>query len=105
MSIRSRPKQTEYFECFQLPISLRFREAGLQLNRLKNAVEQLGRDETWFPKDSGGLGSILWWLVTDGKNVFLRNEDGFLDELRGPMGSELLRLLSALKMCSVKLRN
>ena len=60
----------------------RFREAGLQLSRLKSAIEQLRRDETWFPKDGGGSATKLWWLVTDGKNAFLRNEDGFLDELK-----------------------
>src|SRR3984893_7607395 len=43
-----------------------------------NRSRQLRRDETWFPKDGGERASKLWWLVTDGKNVFLRNEDGFL---------------------------
>jgi DNA-binding transcriptional MerR regulator len=74
----------------------RFREAGLQLGRLKRAVEQLRAEETWFPQDTGSSANRLWWLVTDGKNVFLRNEDGFLDELR-PSGQRAFAFVISLE--------
>jgi hypothetical protein len=59
-------------------------------------VEQLRREETWFPQDGGTSTNRLWWLVTDGKNVFLRNEDGFLDELR-PNGQRAFAFVISLE--------
>jgi DNA-binding transcriptional MerR regulator len=60
----------------------RLRETGVELARLKEAIQQLARDETWFPENPPNGATVLRWLVTDGKRVMLENDDGFLDELR-----------------------
>lgn len=59
----------------------RLREGGVQLGRLKAAVQTLCRDGPWVAK--GDPMSRLNWLITDGSEVFLRNDDGFLDALTG----------------------
>ncbi len=58
----------------------RLRETGVELARLKAAMQTLARYNTW--KKSADDTTPLRWLVTDGKEVFLRDADGFLDQLR-----------------------
>jgi DNA-binding transcriptional MerR regulator len=94
--IRGKVRYYSYRDLVVARAVQRFREAGLQLNRLKSAVEQLRREETWFPQDDEGSAKRLRWLVTDGRNVFLRNEDGFLDELR-PNGQRAFAFVISLE--------
>ena len=57
------------------------RNTGVRLGRLKSAIKYLRYDHAWFPSRARRSKPIQW-LVTDGKEVLLKNEDGFLDELR-----------------------
>ena len=59
----------------------RLRAAGVRLHLLKSAVERMARDDFW----SDGVEPVdgLKWVVSDGSSVFLRDEDGFLDEITG----------------------
>lgn len=59
----------------------RLRETGVELSRLKQAVAKLSAEFVW----QADLDPIarLSWVVSDGKEVLLRNEDGFLDDLSG----------------------
>jgi DNA-binding transcriptional MerR regulator len=59
----------------------RLREGGVQLGRLKSAVQTLCRDAPWVAREDPS--ECLNWLITDGTEVFLRNHDGFLDTLAG----------------------
>jgi DNA-binding transcriptional MerR regulator len=60
----------------------RLRETGVELARLKDAMKTLAQDDTWLPKKVTDGANPLRWLVTDGKEVFLENDDGFVDQLR-----------------------
>ena len=53
---------------------------GVKLRRLKKAMKDLRQDHSWFPK--GRRSEPIQWLVSDGRAVLLKHEDGFLDELR-----------------------
>jgi DNA-binding transcriptional MerR regulator len=59
----------------------RLRLGGVELSRLKPALERLHADEAWL-KATSRRSKPIQWLVTDGKSVLLKHEDGFLDELR-----------------------
>lgn len=74
----------------------RLREAGLQLGRLKAAINYLSREEIWPPLTNGSANANLKWLVTDGKEVLIRNEDGFLDELK-PAGQRSFAFVISLQ--------
>jgi len=60
----------------------RLRETGVELARLKEAMQTLSREDTWLPQKVQNGTNPLRWLVTDGKEVFLEHDDGFLDQLR-----------------------
>ena len=59
----------------------RLRETGVQLARLKAAIERISQDSFW----PDGMEPVdgLNWLVSDGRAVHLRNRDGFLDDVLG----------------------
>ncbi|HUN99134.1 MAG TPA: MerR family transcriptional regulator [Bradyrhizobium sp.] len=56
------------------------RDSGIQLKRLKGAVRALCKSRSWTSEDPTVR---LTWLISDGKEVFLRNQDGFLDAMTG----------------------
>jgi DNA-binding transcriptional MerR regulator len=58
----------------------RLRQTGVELARLKDAMQTLREDHAWIR--TGKSRQPIQWLVTDGKKVLLKHEDGFLDELR-----------------------
>lgn len=58
----------------------RLRETGVELHKLKKAVQELCLDETWGFGDDRS--KQLMWLVSDGKDVWLKSNDGFLDSFR-----------------------
>ena len=60
----------------------RLRESGVRLHLLKQAVAEMARDEFW--PDGVSPADGLKWVVSDGKSVLLKDEDGFLDEITGP---------------------
>ena len=53
-----------------------------KLSRLKTSIQELSTDETWAraANETDPAGSLKW-LVSDGKTVFFRHPDGFLDDL------------------------
>lgn len=59
----------------------RLRIAGVRLHVLKGAVERMARDEFW--KDGTTPADGLKWVVSDGSGVYLRDQDGFLDDITG----------------------
>jgi len=58
----------------------RLRDTGVELYRLKAAVQELNAHRRWreLPADDA---EQVRWIVSDGKKVFIRNQDGFLDEV------------------------
>ena len=79
---RARGK-VRYFSYRDLVIATvvqRLLNTGVKLRRLKDAMKYLRQDHAWFPK--GRHSDPIQWLVSDGKEVLLKHEDGFLDELR-----------------------
>jgi DNA-binding transcriptional MerR regulator len=60
----------------------RLRQSGVELARLKYAMEALRKDHAWRVGPDSGRSKPIQWLVTDGKKVLMKHEDGFLDELR-----------------------
>lgn len=59
----------------------RVRDGGVQLGRLKSAIQTLCRDVPCVAQENPT--ECLNWLITDGNEVFLRNYDGFLDTVTG----------------------
>jgi DNA-binding transcriptional MerR regulator len=58
----------------------RLLDAGVQLIRVKRALESLREDEHWLLKTKGfAADRAINWLVTDGKEVYLRDHRGFLE--------------------------
>jgi DNA-binding transcriptional MerR regulator len=60
----------------------RLRQTGVELARLKRALETLRQDHAWLKKEGPRKSKPIQWLVTDGKKVLLKHDDGFLDELQ-----------------------
>lgn len=80
--VRGKVRYYSYRDLVVARVIQRLRESGVQLRRLKDAIGVLGSDQAWLPKisDEKTL-SPVQWLVSNGKEVLLKNEDGFLDEL------------------------
>ncbi len=51
--------------------------SGVELQRLKSAIQQLSEDQTWLPKD----GRQFDLLATDGKRIYYHDRKGSLVEL------------------------
>jgi DNA-binding transcriptional MerR regulator len=60
----------------------RLREGGVQLKKLKEALQALALDPVFLRREED-LQAQLRWLVTDGSSVHFKSQDGFLDELGG----------------------
>jgi DNA-binding transcriptional MerR regulator len=58
----------------------RLRETGVELRKLKAAINRLSSPSTWAR--TADPAKRLAWLVSDGKEVMLKSEDGFLDTFR-----------------------
>jgi DNA-binding transcriptional MerR regulator len=78
--IRGKVRYYSYRDLVVARTIQRLRETGVELARLKEAMKTLAQEDTWLPKRDGP--NPLRWLITDGKEVFLENHDGFLDQLR-----------------------
>lgn len=78
---RGRVRYYSYRDLVVARLIQRLREGGVQLKRLKAAIEILRRDAPWA--DEIHPAERLNWLITDGRQVFLKNKDGFLDVLTG----------------------
>jgi DNA-binding transcriptional MerR regulator len=77
---RGRVRYYSYRDLVIARIIQRLRETGVQLRRLKAAVRQLNEHPDWIDKPTDAAAKIRW-LLSDGKEVFIRNQDGFLDDL------------------------
>ena len=78
---RGRVRFYSYRDLVVARLIQRLRETGIQLARLKAAVERVAQDSFW----SGGQlpADGLNWLVSDGRTCLLRDREGFLDDLIG----------------------
>lgn len=56
------------------------RDTGVELYRLKEAIQALNSHPQWVELP-GDEREQVRWLVSDGSKVFIRNQDGFLDEV------------------------
>lgn len=58
----------------------RLRDSGVELHRIKSAVQELNSYRKWreLPPEHS---EQVRWLLSDGRKVFIRNQDGFLDEV------------------------
>lgn len=81
----------------------RLRESGVELARIKIAIQELARDETWLPQKVKNGSVPLRWLVTDGKRVLLYNDDGFFDELQ-PNGQRAFAFVISLTNMQAEVR-
>lgn len=81
----------------------RLRQTGVELARLKKALDTLREDHAWVQTKSGRTRPINW-LVTDGRNVLLKHEDGFLDELR-PGGQRSFAFVVTLRTVQSEVRS
>ena len=57
----------------------RLRETGVELSKLKVALGHLRSDDAWGSSGREDAPARIKWLVSDGKTVLLKSEDGFLD--------------------------
>jgi DNA-binding transcriptional MerR regulator len=57
----------------------RILEAGVQLIRVKEALQSLKADEHWLTAKGVTADRAISWLLTDGKDVYLRDDQGFLE--------------------------
>jgi DNA-binding transcriptional MerR regulator len=75
--IRGRVRFYSYRDLLVARIIQRFRESGLELSRLKAAIQLLSEDRAWLPKDR----LPLELLATDGRKVYFHHQNGSLVEL------------------------
>ncbi|MFV0922957.1 MerR family transcriptional regulator [Sphingomonas parapaucimobilis] len=78
---RGRVRFYSYRDLVVARLIQRLRETGIQLRRLKAAVERIAQDSFWSDGITPAEG--LNWLVSDGRTCLLRNQDGFLDDFIG----------------------
>lgn len=78
---RGRVRYYSYRDLVAARLVQRLREAGVQLSSLKAAVRRLSQDASWAL--SADPSERLKWLVSDGREILFKNEDGFLDSMRG----------------------
>jgi len=78
---RGRVRYYSYRDLVAARLVQRLRETGIQLSRLKHAVQLLSKKEGWAVSQEPH--QRLTWLLSDGKEVLFRSEDGFLETLRG----------------------
>lgn len=58
-------------------------DAGVQLTRVKEALVELRADKHWLVTSTGiPTERAIAWLITDGKQVYLQDQEGFLELLR-----------------------
>lgn len=80
-SRRGKVRYYSYRDLVVARLIQRLREGGLEIGRLKIAVQTLCRDAPWAA--NADPASRLNWLITDGVDVFLKSDDGFLEALTG----------------------
>ena len=78
---RGRVRYYSYRDLVLARLIQRLREAGVELERLKRALLFLAGEEPWVSERSNPA-DRLEWLVTNGREVMLKSEDGFLDSFR-----------------------
>jgi DNA-binding transcriptional MerR regulator len=77
---RGRVRYFSYRDLVIASVVQRLLNTGVKLRRLKRAIKDLRQDQAWFP--TGRRSDPIQWLVSDGSEVLLKHQDGFLDELR-----------------------
>jgi DNA-binding transcriptional MerR regulator len=81
--VRGRVRYYSYRDLNIAYLVQKLREHGVELARLKKAVRELRKDGAWFRGlNPDRKSEPIQWLVTDGNDVLLTADDGFLDELR-----------------------
>jgi len=77
---RGKVRYYSYRDLVIARIIQRLRDSGVELYRLKAAIQELNSHSDWreLPSDQA---EQIRWLVSDGRKVFIRNQDGFLDEV------------------------
>lgn len=99
--IRGRVRYYSYRDLVIARAVQRLRETGVELRRLKDAIQVLKRDPSWG--GSGRSKKPIIWMVTDGKSVLLRSEDGFFEELR-PGGQRAFAFIVSLDNLKAEVR-
>src|SRR5579862_5168662 len=77
---RGRVRYFSYRDLVIASVVQRLLNTGVKLRRLKEAMKYLRQDQAWFP--IARQSDPIQWLISDGQQVLLKHEDGFLDELR-----------------------
>jgi DNA-binding transcriptional MerR regulator len=81
-SRRGRVRYYSYRDLVAARLVQRLRDVGVELYKLKAAVKKLASSSSWAADHSSDPREHLNWLVSDGREVLLKNEDGFLDTFR-----------------------
>jgi DNA-binding transcriptional MerR regulator len=80
----------------------RLRLGGVQLKKIKAALQALARDPV-FIRSEDDLQERLRWLVTDGSSIHFRSQDGFLDEL-GAKGQRSFAFIVDIEQLTTEVR-
>jgi DNA-binding transcriptional MerR regulator len=75
--LRGKVRYYSYRDLVIAKIIQEFRECGIELRRIKEAIQELRDDRSWFPKDGRSFDVIR----TDGTRLYFHDEDEQLTEL------------------------
>jgi DNA-binding transcriptional MerR regulator len=78
--IRGRVRYYSFRDLVIARIVQRLRETGVQLQRLKLAIQRLNVHPEWADSPEDPAAKVRW-LLSDGKEVLIRHQDGFLEDL------------------------
>lgn len=76
---RGRIRYYSYRDLVAARLVQRLRETGVELQKLKLAIQTLASDEFWA--DDVHPHAALDWLVSDGREIMIRDRAGFLETL------------------------
>lgn len=101
---RGKVRYYSYRDLVVARIVQKLRDTGVELSKLKSAIQMLSSDAAWLKRNRRPELTPLRWLVTDGKEVLLKYEDGFLDELR-PRGQRSFAFVVNLRSIQREVKN
>lgn len=77
---RGRVRYYSYRDLVVARLIQRLRETGVELQRLKKAVQKLNEHPDWVAHADPT--EKVRWLLSDGKRMFIRNQDGFMEDIQ-----------------------
>ncbi len=90
---RGRVRYYSYRDLLVARIVQKLRERGVELRRLKESIQLLSRDATWFPKEKRSFD----FLATDGEKLYYPDQKGSFVELTSGLQSVFAFVLDIAK--------